>query len=329
MSEGDLKARNPLFAGLLSFLVPGLGQLYNGQPQLAALFFGGVWGASLMSALRFVGAIGAAAEARAALGSTLFWGGLATLLWLGGIVQAVFAALDRSDYFLQKYNHPLVYAGAIAFLWVGVPVLLSESMFRWLLARNGVETEEQITQWMMRMGTFRAGTTQPAPVAVVPESIPAVPELPDIDRPRQPDPEVAARGAATVMHLVLVGGRDGGIYDMHTAVPICTFRRGPQPSWTSLYANPGDSLGVTAFQFRIPVDTGSTARLQVSVNIGNLPRGRSYVVDSRSGEPPPGDVLPNATVERRGAGAVIRIVGESPERVRIEATVRCREVTGD
>ncbi len=327
MSEGDLKARNPVFAGLLSFLVPGLGQLYNGQPQLAALCFAGVWGATLMSALRFVGAIGAASDARAALGSTLFWGGVATLLWLGGIVQAVFAALDRSDYFLRKYNHPLVYAGVIALLWVGVPVLLSEPIFRWLLVRNGVETEEQLTQWMMRMGTFRGGSTPPAPVAA--ESLPAIPEFPDIDRPKQPDPEVAARGAATAIHLVLVGGPDGGVYDMHTPVPICTFRRKPTPSWTSLYANPGDSLGVTAFQFRVPVDTGQTARFQVSVNVGNLPRGRRYVVDSRSGEPPPGDVLPNATVERRDAGAVIRIIGESPERVRIEATVRCRKFTGD
>jgi hypothetical protein len=72
-----------------------------------------------------------------------------------------------------------------------------------------------------------------------------------------------------------------------------------------------------------------TRRFQVSVNVGNLPRGRRYVVDSRSGAPPPGDVLPSATVERRGESAVIRIVGESPERIRIEATVRCREVAGD
>jgi hypothetical protein len=34
-------------------------------------------------------------------------------------------------------------------------------------------------------------------------------------------------------------------------------------------------------------------------------------------------------VERRDNGAVIRIVGESPERVRFEATVRCRKITGD
>jgi hypothetical protein len=156
-----------------------------------------------------------------------------------------------------------------------------------------------------------------------------MPALSEVEPGKQPDPEVAAQGAATAIHLVLVGGRDGGIYDMHTAVPICTFRRGSQPSWTSLYANPGDSLGVTAFQFRIPIETGETDRFQVSVNIGNMPRGRSYTVDSRSGAPPPGDVLPRATVERRDNGAVIRIVGESPERVRFEATVRCRKITGD
>jgi TM2 domain-containing membrane protein YozV len=328
MSEGDVKARNPALAGFLSFLVPGLGQLYNGQEQLAVLFFLGVNGGVVMSMIRFIGAIGAA-DARAALGTTLIWGGLATLLWLGGIVQAVFAALDRPEYFLRKFNLPAVYAGVIALYWVGVPVLFSKPLFRWMLARNGVETEEQVTAWMMKMGAFRAGTPAPTPAPPEPDSMPAVPVVTEVEPGKQPDPEVAARGAATAIHQVLVGGRDGGIYDMHTAVPICTFRRGPQPSWTSLYANPGDTLGVTAFQFRIPVDTGETDRFQVSVNIGNLPRGRSYTVDSRSGAPPPGDVLPRASVVRREGGAVIRIVGESPERVRFEATVRCRRVTGD
>jgi len=328
MSEGDVKARNPALAGFLSFLVPGLGQLYNGQSQLAALFCIGVNGSVVMSMIRFIGAVGSA-DARAALGSTLMWGGLATLLWLGGIVQAVFAALDRPEYFLRKYNIPAVYAGAIALYWVAVPVLFSKPLFRWMLARNGVETEAEVTAWMMKMGAFQSGVPAPAPAATEPESAPAAFAVPEEPPAKQPDPEVAAQGAATAIHLVLVGGRDGGIYDMHTAVPICTFRRGAQPSWTSLYANPGDSFGVTAFQFRVPIDTGETDRFQVSVNIGNMPRGRSYAVDSRSGGPPPGDVLPRAAVERRGGGAVIRIVGESPDRVRFEATVRCRRVTGD
>jgi len=329
MSEGDLKARNPVLAGIMSVLVPGLGQLYNGQPQMAALFFAGVAVASLMSLLRFVGAV-AAEDPRAALGSTLVWGGIAAFLWLGSVVHAVFMALDRSEYFLQKFNHPLTYIGAIALLYVAGPVLLGQPLFRWALARNGVETEDQLTRWMMRMGALRSGTAAPPPpTTAVPDARPVEPATPEADRIKLPDPEVAARGAATAIHLVLVGGQDGGIYDMHTVVPICTYRGGAQPGWTLLYANPGDSLGVTALQFRIPVDTGMTRRFQVSVNVGNLPRGRHYVVDSRSGAPPPGDVLPSATVERRGETAVIRIVGESPERVRIEATVRCREVAGD
>jgi hypothetical protein len=102
------------------------------------------------------------------------------------------------------------------------------------------------------------------------------------------------------------------------------FRKGVEPSWTNLFADPSDSSGVTAIQFRVAADTGTTTAFQVNVNVGNLPRGRAYFVDGRV--PTEGNTRPSASVQRRDSGAVIRIIGETPERVRIEATVQCRQI---
>lgn len=322
MSAGDLKARNPALAGLLSFFAPGLGQLYNGQPPLAISFFLAVCGGALMCGVRFIGALGAQ-DPRAALGTVMFWGGLTTFVWLGGVVQAVFAALDRSEYFLLPYNHVVVYAGLALALYVLAPLLLGGVVFRWMLARNDIRTEQQIADWHARLSALQAGSGAAPITGLGPDTTPASQlssEVP-IDLP---DPEVAARGAATVIHLVLVGGRDGGVYDMHDAQASCTFRGGPEPSWTNLYADPSDSSGITAIQFRVAADTGTTTAFQVNVNVGNMPQGRAYFVDGRV--PIEGNMRPSASVLRRGSGAVIRIVGETPEQVRIEATVQCREV---
>jgi hypothetical protein len=322
MPEGDLKARNPAIAGLLSFLMPGLGQLYNGQPKIAAALLVSVYGGALLCGIRFVGALGAA-NPRVELGKVMFWGGVATFLWLGGVVQAVFAALDRSEYTVQKYNHPLVYAGVIAVAYLLAPFTLGGPVFRWMLAQNGITTEQQVADWQSRMGDLRAGVRRTRQVDSIRDGKPAPP--PAVSIPIDlPDPEVAARGASTVIHLLLIGGPDGGVYDMHTAEPTCTYQAGKAPSWTNLYANPADSQGVTAIQFRIAADTGTTNNFQLNVNVGNIPHGRAYFVDGRTVRE--GTTRPGATIVRRGKGAVIRIVAETAERVRIEATVQCRAV---
>lgn len=43
--------RNPLLAGVLSFLIPGLGQLYNGQ-----ILWGVVW--LLLTGVSWIGSVG-------------------------------------------------------------------------------------------------------------------------------------------------------------------------------------------------------------------------------------------------------------------------------
>ncbi|HTS88349.1 MAG TPA: hypothetical protein VMG41_07630 [Gemmatimonadales bacterium] len=318
MPEGDLKARNPALAGVLSFLMPGLGQVYNGQLPYAIAFFVIVYGSTLICGIRFIGALGAP-DPRAGLGKVMFWGGIATFVWLGGVVHAVFAALDRSEYFLLRYNRIEVYLGLLIVAYVLVPVTMSGAIFRWMLAQNGIRSPAQVAEWQGRMAALRGGVAVPRQA---PESTTAAN---NVQIPIElPDPEVAARGAATAIHLVLVGGPDGGVYDMHSAQPSCVFQAGSAPSWTSLYANPADSQGVTALQFRVATDTGTTTSFQVNVNIGNVPTGRAYFVEGRNASE--GGTQPSATVAQRDSGAVIRIVGETPQRVRIEATIQCRRI---
>ncbi len=57
------------------------------------------------------------------------------------------------------------------------------------------------------------------------------------------------------------------------------------------------------------------------------PKGRAYFVDGRTVLE--GATRPSATIVRRGSGAILRIVGETSEKVRIEATVQCRRVLDD
>ena len=49
MASGEVKPRNPAAAGVLSFLVPGLGQLYNGQPRIGLLAAAICYGSAIMA----------------------------------------------------------------------------------------------------------------------------------------------------------------------------------------------------------------------------------------------------------------------------------------
>jgi hypothetical protein len=299
--------------------MPGLGQLYNGQPMLAVAWIVAYWGAGLFYTLRVFEAL-LAPDPAAALSRPLGWLAVMMLLWLGGVVQAVFAALNRPDYVLQSYNRGMVYCASYVIAYVILPLVLAFPVARWVMARNGIKTPEQRAEWLARIrgaGT-RAGAV--ATGVTVPAARPVDLKI-DI-----PDPEAAAAGAATVFHLTLVGGPDGGIYDATSADPVCTHRSsGGQPSWAGLFANPADSSGITAIQFRVPVEDGETNDFQLSVNLGNLPEGRSYAVDGRRpwGENGKG----RASVQRRGDGAVIRLDAATAEGVRVEAIVQCRAIT--
>ncbi len=318
MADGEIRARNPAIAGVLSLLLPGLGQLYNGQPGLAVAANLVVYGSALVGFSRVVGLLGAA-DPRPLISGVLVPVGVFTMGWIGSVLLAVFSALDRAEYEVQPYNRGLVYAGLLALFYVVLPAATGGVTLRWMLARNGIRTPEQVAAWGARVQALRASAGRGG--AGADATADAALEIPNLEIPTPPDPEVLARDAATVIHLVLVGGPDGGVYDVFSTPPSCTYQGGATPSWANLYANPADSLGITAVQLQVRADTGVTREFQLSVNVGNLPTGRSYVVDGRTVRE---DTPPSAAVERRGAGAVLRLVGTTETGVRVEATVQCR-----
>jgi hypothetical protein len=319
MLKPQTKPRSPVLAALASLTMPGLGQLYNGQPLLAAVWIVAYWGVGLFYTLRLFEAL-VAPNPAAAISRPLGLLGVMLLLWLGGVVQAVFAALNRPDYVLQSYNRGMVYLASYVIAYVLLPLLLAFPVARWIMARNGITTPEQRAEWLARIreAGVRSGAVSTGVTAPVARPVDLKIDI--------PNPDAAAASATTVFHLTLVGGPDGGIYDATSAEPVCTHRASVgEPSWAGLFTNPADTSGITAIQFRVPVEQGETNDFQLSVNLGNMPGGRSYVVDGRRpwGENGKG----RASVQRRGDGAVIRLDAATAEGVRVEAIVQCKAVT--
>jgi hypothetical protein len=304
------KRRSPVLAALASLTMPGLGQLYNGQVALALLWFVGYWAVAVLYTLKVIALMTSpdpAAHLSSPLGLLLVMG----VVWLGGVVQAIFAALDRPDYQLQSYNRGLIYAGGYLLAYVVLPIAMVIPLAGGTARlKGGASTDSNGVAALLEGLTHpRAGQVgQPIDLKI------------DI-----PDPDAAAATATTVFHVTLVGGPDGGIYDATSSEPVCTYRAdSTAPSWAGLYANPKDTAGLTAVQFRIPIAQGETSDFQLSVNRGNGTESRSYLVDGR--RPWGEDGKGRASVERRGEGALIRVEATTEQGVRVEAVVQCRRV---
>lgn len=107
------KPRNGFIAFLLSLLLPGLGQVYNGQPKKAIIFFGLLLFFPLVFGLT--------------RGSTFFYGLFSLLiieiaLRIYIIIDGVKNAKRQREYFLKPYNtwyyHLLIAIGMLAILMV-------------------------------------------------------------------------------------------------------------------------------------------------------------------------------------------------------------------
>ncbi len=101
-------------AGLLSYLVPGLGQVYNGQAAKGLLFnfLFTIWGGVVFAVLIRTLKLSVTAGSAAAL-TGLFLLGLAAQLAVA--VEAMRGALRAgADFSPRKYNTPLLYAGVLA-----------------------------------------------------------------------------------------------------------------------------------------------------------------------------------------------------------------------
>lgn len=307
------KRRSPVLAALASFLLPGLGQLYNGQPMLFAAWFIAYLVAAIFYTLRLFGVIlsdNPAAEMTSVFAPLALMG----LIWLTSVVHAIFTALNLADYQVQSYNRGLVYAGSMLFAYVLLPAVTSIPLVKLAMRKHGVTTPAQANVAMAKFSTLGMGglaaraTERPVDLKI------------DI-----PDPDSMAAAATTVFHVSLIGGQDGGIYDATSHETVCTHRSSTSaPSWAGLYANPADTVGLSAVQFRVPIEEGETNDFQLSVNRGSGTDGRSYVVDGRRpwGENGKG----RATVERKAGSAVIRLDAATAEGVRVEAVIQCKKV---
>jgi signal peptidase I len=109
-----MSPRNPIGAALLSLLLPGLGQLYNGQPRKAYQVWAG--GIAILMVATLVKL------------PTTFWG--MVLLWIAGLALYVVAAVDAvrtakasPEYVLKRFNRWFVYAGLFLAVLIVTQVL--------------------------------------------------------------------------------------------------------------------------------------------------------------------------------------------------------------
>jgi signal peptidase I len=113
-STGQAKRRRPILACLLSLLLPGLGQLYNGQPRRAAVFFA----VDLCAALLLFPVLSGTTFAHLLRGMLLV---VTILVWrVLCAADAYRLARRQGALVLRSYNRAWVYAGLY-----GLSILLS------------------------------------------------------------------------------------------------------------------------------------------------------------------------------------------------------------
>jgi signal peptidase I len=114
-------ARRPWIAAVLTLLVPGLGQLYGGEPRRALVVYLG--GISLVTALL------ATRVPRTFVGLIVFL--LVVLLFLLWVIwDAVRIARRKTDYDLRPYNRWYFYAAVVGVVGLCTPKLLALSPIR-------------------------------------------------------------------------------------------------------------------------------------------------------------------------------------------------------
>lgn len=119
--SGDIKHRNPWLAALLSFVIPGLGQLYNGQICKASdLFF-------LFFYLIPIGAVLLPTFFDPAGYGMITPYILVPVMQIGASIKAFFTARKRQPYRLKIYNRWWVYVLVPMVLFV-----LSDGFFRFM-----------------------------------------------------------------------------------------------------------------------------------------------------------------------------------------------------
>lgn len=134
--------------------------------------------------------------------------------------------------------------------------------------------------------------------------------------------------AATVMHVVLTGGKDPGTYDAFSSGRTCSVGTNEVDVWASQFTDDSTSKGLSTLQITIPGAAkakAGTSEFNVGLVIGNFMQGNDYSIETRL-TVKPSRGTGTAKVEDDGSTATITVKGTTSTGVGIDATVKCNQV---
>ena len=135
--------------------------------------------------------------------------------------------------------------------------------------------------------------------------------------------------AATVMQVVLTGGKDPGTYNAVSTGRTCSVGTNELDVWASQFTDDTTSKGLSTLQVTIPGATkakAGTSEFNVGIVIGNFMQGNDYSIETRP-TVKPSRGTGTVKVDDDGTTATITIKGTTATGVGIDATVKCIKVS--
>ncbi|MGI9076130.1 MAG: hypothetical protein ACR2G6_02230 [Gemmatimonadaceae bacterium] len=146
--------------------------------------------------------------------------------------------------------------------------------------------------------------------------------------PTSSDSADAPPSAATVMQVMLTGGKDPGTYNAVSTGRTCSVGTNELDVWASQFTDDTASKGLSTLQVTIPGAAkakAGTTEFNVGIVIGNFMQGNDYSIETRP-TVKPSRGTGTAKVDDDGATATITVKGKSATGVGIDATVKCIKV---
>ncbi|MBA3558977.1 MAG: hypothetical protein H0W30_10285 [Gemmatimonadaceae bacterium] len=161
---------------------------------------------------------------------------------------------------------------------------------------------------------------------------PAVSDTAASDTVAAPVPAASAdvpANTATVMQVVLTGGKDPGTYNASSMGRTCSVGTNEIDVWASQFTDDTASKGLSTLQVTIPGAAKAKAgasEFNVGIVIGNFMQGNDYSIETRS-TVKPSRGTGTAKVDDDGTTATITVKGTTATGVGIDATVKCIKVS--
>jgi len=133
---------------------------------------------------------------------------------------------------------------------------------------------------------------------------------------------------ATVMQVVLAGGKDPGTYNVSSTGRTCSVGTNEIDVWASQFTDDTTSKGLSTLQITIPGAAkakAGTSEFNVGIVIGNFMQGNDYSIETRP-TVKPSRGTGTAKVDDDGTTATITIKGTTSTGVGIDVVVKCIKV---